>query len=107
MATTAVTDDTFSAEVMNSPLPVLVDFWAPWCGPCRQIGPALEELSAEYEGRVRVVKMNVDENPETPASLGVRGIPALFMLRDGDVVSNRMGAATKAALKTWLDDSLR
>jgi thioredoxin 1 len=102
MATTAVTDATFDAEVRNSDIPVIVDFWAEWCGPCRQIGPALEELSAEYEGKVKIVKINVDENPDSPAALGVRGIPALFMFKDGQVVSNKVGAAPKAALATWI-----
>lgn len=104
--TVAVTDATFDAEVRQSAIPVVVDFWAEWCGPCRQIGPALEELAAEYAGRVKIVKVNVDENPETPAALGVRGIPALFMFQDGKVVSNKTGAAPKAALATWIASAL-
>ena len=105
-ATTAVTDATFDQEVRNADVPVVVDFWAEWCGPCRQIGPALEELAAEYAGKVKIVKVNVDENPDAPAALGVRGIPALFMFKDGQVVSNRMGAAPKASLKAWIDETV-
>ncbi|NPD14271.1 thioredoxin [Xinfangfangia sp. D13-10-4-6] len=101
-ATVAVTDATFDAEVRQSDLPVVVDFWAEWCGPCRMIGPALEELAAEYEGKVKIVKVNVDENPEAPAALGVRGIPALFLFKGGEVVSNKVGAAPKAALENWI-----
>jgi len=104
MATVAVTDATFDAEVKNADIPVIVDFWADWCGPCKQIGPALEELSAEYDGRVKIVKVNVDENPGSPAQLGVRGIPALFMFKDGEVVSNKVGAAPKAALQSWIEE---
>lgn len=100
--TVAVTDATFDAEVRQSPIPVVVDFWAEWCGPCRMIGPALEELAAQYEGRVKIVKVNVDENPDSPAALGVRGIPALFMFKGGQVVSNKVGAAPKAALESWI-----
>lgn len=106
MATTPVTDATFDQEVRKADVPVLVDFWAPWCGPCRQIGPDLEALSEEYGDRLKIVKVNVDENPDSPASLGVRGIPALFMFKDGQVVSNKIGAAPKAALKSWIDESI-
>ena len=106
MATMPVTDATFDVEVRQANLPVVVDFWAEWCGPCRQIGPALEELSAEYEGRVKIVKINVDENPDTPAKLGVRGIPALFLFSGGEVVSNKVGAAPKAALANWINAAI-
>ena len=106
MATVAVTDDTFDAEVKNSDIPVVVDFWAEWCGPCKQIGPALEELSDEYGDKIKIAKVNVDENPGMPAQLGVRGIPALFLFKGGQVVSNKTGAAPKAALKGWIDDAV-
>ena len=104
MATVAATDATFDAIVKESSLPVVVDFWAEWCGPCKQIGPALEELSTEMEGKIKVVKVDVDSNPSAAAALGVRGIPALFLFKDGQVISNKTGAAPKAALKSWIED---
>ena len=105
-ATKPTTDATFDADVLKNSKPVLVDFWAEWCGPCKMIGPALEELASEYDGRLKVAKVNVDDHPSVAAQYGVRGIPALFMFKDGKVVSNRMGAAPKAALKSWIDESL-
>ncbi|THD76834.1 thioredoxin [Thalassobius vesicularis] len=106
MATVAVTDATFDAEVKNSDIPVVVDFWAEWCGPCKQIGPSLEELAKELEGKVKIAKVDVDQNPNSAAAMGVRGIPALFIFKDGQVVSNRAGAAPKAALQAWIKDSI-
>ncbi|MDT0681468.1 thioredoxin [Roseicyclus sp. F158] len=106
MATQAVTDATFDAEVKQSDLPVVVDFWAEWCGPCKQIGPSLEEISEEMGDKVKIVKVNVDENPQSPQAMGVRGIPALFLFKDGEVVSNKIGAAPKAALKDWIEESI-
>jgi thioredoxin len=106
MATVAVTDATFDAEVKNSDIPVVVDFWAEWCGPCKQIGPALEELAVEYKGKIKVAKIDVDVNQNAAAALGVRGIPALFIFKDGQVVSNMTGARPKAALQSWIDGAI-
>lgn len=106
MATVAATDATFDAEVKDSEIPVVVDFWAEWCGPCKQIGPSLEEISNEMEGKIKVVKVDIDTNPSAAASLGVRGIPALFLFKDGEVLSNKTGAAPKAALKSWIEDAI-
>ena len=106
MATVDVTDATFDAEVKNSDIPVVVDFWAEWCGPCKQIGPALEELAAEMAGKVKIAKVDVDQNPNSAAAMGVRGIPALFIFKNGEIVSNRAGAAPKAALQSWIESAL-
>lgn len=95
---THVTDDSFDGEVLKAPLPVLIDFWAPWCGPCRAIAPIVDELAKEYAGRLKVVKLNVDDNPRTPSRYGVRGIPNLILFKDGELKEQIVGAAPKAHL---------
>jgi thioredoxin 1 len=94
----AVSDATFDQEVLKSSVPVLIDFWAPWCGPCKAIAPVVEELSKEYAGKLKVVKMNVDDNPGTPAKYGVRGIPNLILFKGGEVQNQIVGAVPKAQL---------
>ena len=104
--TKPVTDASFSTDVLNAEGAVLVDFWAEWCGPCRAIAPALEEIGAEYAGRLTIAKVNIDENPNTPNSYNVRGIPTLILFKDGKQVSTKVGAAPKSVLKEWVASSL-
>lgn len=100
--TKPVTDASFAADVLNAEGMVLVDFWAEWCGPCRAIAPALEEIGAEYKGKLTVAKVNIDENPMTPNQYGVRGIPTMILFKDGKAVSTKVGAAPKSVLKNWV-----
>lgn len=100
--TSAVTDTNFQAEVLNSSTPVLVDFWAEWCGPCRALGPKLEEIAGEMAGKVRVVKLNVDENPQTPGQYGIRGIPAMLLFKDGKQVGELVGNHPKDNITEFL-----
>lgn len=101
-----VTDATFEAEVLQSPLPVLVDYWAEWCGPCRMIAPILEEVSKEYAGRLTVAKLNVDENQQTPAKFGIRGIPTLMLFKNGDIAATKVGALSKSQLTAFIDSHI-
>jgi thioredoxin 1 len=103
---THVTDATFDQEVLKSPTPVLIDFWAPWCGPCRAIAPIVDELAGTYAGRLKVVKINVDENPDTPSRYGVRGIPNLLIVKGGEVKEQIIGAVPKQQLVRAVDNAL-
>jgi len=106
MSTKTVTDASFHEDVIGADKPVLVDFWAEWCGPCRMIAPALEEISAELEERVTVVKLNIDDNPDAPARYGVRGIPTMILFKGGEVAATKVGAAPKTQIQGWLEQVL-
>ena len=101
-----VTDASFEQEIVKSPVPALVDFWASWCAPCRMIGPVVEELAVEYSGRLKVAKMNVDDNVSTPTQYGIRGIPALLLFKNGEVVDQVVGAVPKAQIASIIDKVL-
>ncbi len=106
MSTKTVTDQSFATDVLGSDGPVLVDFWAEWCGPCRMIAPALEEISKEMGERVTVAKLNIDDNPDAPARYGVRGIPTMILFKNGEPAATKVGAAPKSALQNWLEGQL-
>ena len=102
----ATSDATFEADVINSDIPVLVDFWAEWCGPCKMIAPVLDEVAKDYEGRLKIVKVNVDENPDTPVKYGVRGIPNLILIKGGEVADSKVGALAKSQLVEFINNNL-
>ena len=106
MAIIQVTDTSFDSDVLNASGPVLVDFWAEWCGPCKQIAPTLEELASDMEGEVSIAKVNVDENPGTPGKYGVRGIPTLILFKNGEVAATKVGALPKNKLYEWVRESI-
>ncbi|KQM70580.1 MULTISPECIES: thioredoxin TrxA [unclassified Sphingomonas] len=106
MATKQITDASFNADVLSAEGPVLVDFWAEWCGPCKMIGPSLEELSEELGEKVTIAKLNIDENPDAPGQYGVRGIPTMILFKGGAPAATKVGAAPKGQLKAWLESEL-
>ena len=106
MATVKVTDASFKTDVVGAGGPVVVDFWAEWCGPCKMIGPALEEIAAELQGKVTIAKLNVDENPGVAGTFGIRSIPTLLLFKEGKVASTKVGAAPKGELKRWISEAI-
>lgn len=105
--TKQVTDSDFDSEVLKSQIPVLVDFWAEWCGPCRMLAPSIDELSKELAGKVKIVKMNVDENPKIPSAIGIRGIPTMIIFKDGEQASTKVGALPKASIAEWIESVIK
>ena len=103
---THLTDENFSEEVLNSNIPVLVDYWAEWCGPCKMIAPILEALVKEYDGKLKIAKHNIDDNPQTPAKYGVRGIPTLMIFKDGNIEATKVGALSKSQLAAFIDSTI-
>jgi thioredoxin len=103
---THVTDDTFEQEVLQSNTPVLVDYWAEWCGPCKMIAPALDQIASEYQGRLKVAKLNIDENQSTPPKYGIRGIPTLMLFKNGNVEATKVGALSKTQLAAFIDSNI-
>ena len=101
-----VSDDSFEQEVLQSEMPVLIDYWAEWCGPCKMIAPVLDEVASEYADKIRVAKLNIDENPATPPKYGIRGIPTLMLFKNGEVEATKVGAVSKAQLTTFLDENI-
>jgi thioredoxin 1 len=106
MSTNPTNDSTFGQDIQSSSIPVVVDFWAEWCGPCKQIGPILEEISEEKKGTVRILKLNIDENPETPQKYSVQGIPTLMLFKEGKLIDRKIGSLPKSTLINWIDSFL-
>ena len=106
MGTVAITDDSFQTDVLNADKPVLVDFWAEWCGPCKMIGPSLEEIADELGDQVTIAKLNIDEHPDAPAKYGVRGIPTMILFKGGAPAATKIGAEPKGRIKAWLEGEL-
>ena len=106
MPTKAITDENFESEVIKSDKPTVVDFWAEWCGPCKALGPILENIALEFEGKVAVKKINIDENPESPANFGIRSIPTIIMFKNGTVADTKIGLSSEVDLKNWINSHL-
>jgi len=101
-----LSDDTFQKEVIESNIPVLVDYWAEWCGPCKMIAPVLDDLVSEYDGKLKIAKLNIDENPQTPTKFGIRGIPTLMIFKDGNPEATKVGALSKSQLTAFIDSTI-